>query len=38
MSLFYLNIFEKFIPSFINIPKIENNIFNTYSQLTKKFL
>ena len=37
MSLFYLNIFEKFIPSFINIPKNENNIFNTYTQLTKEF-
>lgn len=35
LSLLYLNIFEKFNPSYKNIPKNESNIFNSYIQLTK---
>ena len=34
LSILQLNIFETFSPKYINIPKNENNIFNTYTKMT----
>ena len=35
LSILQLNIFETFSPKYINIPKNTNNIFNTYTKMTR---